>query len=234
MKNNLKILSMVAVLAIVLTGTVAFNGTTAATEFSNQERAISVTGEGTVTAVPDIAIIDLGVEAEAKKVSEAQGMAAIAMNKIMRSLEKNGIAQKDIQTKHYYIYPVREGGEIIGYKVGNIAAVKIRDIDKVGIIIDDAVEAGGDLTRIGGISFGVDTLTSYHKEARRKAVNDAREKAEELAALNGVELGKPIHISEGGVSVPVYRGMEYAMATTPISPGELEISIGVSITYAIK
>jgi len=227
-----RMLSLALVLTLALLGIVGFSSQA----YADGNRAISVTGVGKATAVPDIATISIGVQAEAKKVAEAQQMAAVAMNKTMAALEKNGVAQKDIQTRRYYINPVREKGEIISYRVGNIVSVKIRDIDKVGIIIDDAVEAGGDLIRVEGIRFGIDDPAPYYEKARERAVEDARAKAEQLARLNGVKLGKPIRISEGGGLFPSYEAGGIRLSgnlAPPISPGEMEIAVDVSISYAI-
>jgi len=98
-------------------------------------------------------------------------------------------------------------------------------------------EAGGDLTRIDNISFSIDDPSEYRKEARDKAMADAKTKAEQLANLSGVRLGKPTYISES-ISYPVYpppvRVAEAAAApVTPISPGELKISLDIQVAYAI-
>ena len=238
MKKSLKILA--AILAIVLVGTVSSNATAVAD--SIQEKIISVTGEGKVMAVPDICILTLGIEAENKEVVGAQGMASDAMNDVIATLKKNGVLEKDIQTSKYSIYPVRKekntwwgGGKIVAYRVRNVANVKIRDVNKIGKIIDDAAKAGGDLIRIGEIRFNIDDPKPYYREARRKAVNDAIEKAEQLAELSGVKLGRPISISErGGLVSSVERATYSRGAAPPISPGEMEIKLTVNITYEIK
>jgi len=119
--------------------------------------------------------------------------------------------------------------------------VKVRDIDKAGEVIDDAVEAGGDLLQVQSISFTIDDTTALRSEARAEAVADAQSKAEELATLAGVSLGKPIYISESistPYSQPYYdRGGVYAMeaeAVTEISTGELEVVVSVYMTYTIE
>ena len=204
------------------------------------QRMISVVGQGKVSAVPDMANLRLGVEAEDKEVATAQEIAAQTMNKVMAALGEGGVLKKDIQTRRFSIDPVRVQRVVVGYRVTNIVEAKIRDVEGVGIIIDAAVRAGGDLVRVESIEFSVDDPTPYYREAREKAVKDARERAEQLAHLSGVGLGEPLEISEsGGTPVPIYRG-SYLLKeattfapTTPISPGELEIEIRVNITYAI-
>ena len=208
--------------------------------FSQQNTGIWVTGEGLVTVVPDVAILSLGVEARAATVAEAQRQAARAMDAVMTELGEQGIAQKDIKTQYYSIYQIRrwDNGQevIIGYRVTNMVTVKIRDVGNTGIIIDAVVGAGGDYIRIKGISFTVDDPSAYYEEAREAAMADARAKAEQLAGLGGVSLGKPTYISEGGGFIPVVRDFAAAEAApeTPISPGEMEIRLTVQVVYSIN
>jgi len=209
-----------------------------------QQTGIWVTGQGEAMAVPDIAELRLGVEVQADTVAEAQAEASEAMDKVQQALKDNGVAEKDIQTERYSVYPVtkwisdRDEQKIIGYRVTNIVVAKIREIDKAGAIIDAVAEAGADYTRIQGISFDVDDRTPYYEEARAQAFEDAENKAKQLAELAGVELGKATFVSEGGV-YPLVRmdySNEYAApgGATPISPGELTISVHVQVIYEIK
>ncbi|MFC1943066.1 SIMPL domain-containing protein [Chloroflexota bacterium] len=212
---------------------------------SSQQAGIWVTGQGKVMAVPDIATLRLGIEAEETSVAEAQSRAAEAMDRVMTALTKSGLAKKDIQTQYFSIHRVtkwdrvKEEETVIGYRVTNMVTAKIRDIDKAGSIIDAVAEAGGDLTRIDNISFSVDDPSDYYEEAREKAVVEAKAKAKQLAELAGVTLGKPTYISEG-ISYPVsQRGVavmeEMAVAAkTTISPGEMEINLSVQVVYAIR
>ncbi len=211
---------------------------------SQQNTGIWVTGEGEVTVVPDVAILSLGIEAQAATVTEAQQQAAEAMEAIMDVLDNYGIAEEDIKTQYYSIQPVRRwdnGQEIlIGYRVTNTVAVKVRNIEDTGGIIDAAVVAGGDYTRVNSISFTVDEPEAYYEQVREEAMADAEAKAEQLANLGGVELGKPTYITEYGgyVSTVVYRDLEAAEGasetTTAISPGETEIQLTVQVVYGIS
>lgn len=211
-----------------------------------QNTGIWVTGQGEVTAIPDVASLRLGVEAQADTVAAARTEASEGMDKVVEALKDNGVADEDIQTQRFSIYPLtrwnerEEKEEIIGYRVTNMVVAKIREVDKAGEIIDAVAEAGGDLTRIQSISFTVDDPTEYYREARTKAMEDAKDRATQLADAAGVELGRPTYISEG----PVYRPEairsfdeieEEAMPTpeTPISPGELKVTASVQVVYAI-
>ena len=214
--------------------------------FSQQNTGIWVTGEGTVSVVPDVAILNLGVEAQASTVAEAQQQAAEAMEAVMTVLDEQGIASKDIKTRYFSIYPVKRWQNdeeiLIGYRVSNMVTVKIRKVDEVGVVIDAVAEAGGDYTRINSISFTVDDPADYYEEAREMAMEDAKEKATQLAKLAKVDLGEPTYISEGGIYTPTpydfYRGAAEAFTapapTTPISPGETEIRLTVQVAYSIK
>ncbi|MBA7572766.1 26 kDa periplasmic immunogenic protein [subsurface metagenome] len=128
---------------------------------------------------------------------------------------------------------------MVGYRVTNMVTAKIRDIDKAGSIIDVVAEAGGDLTRIDSIDFSVDDPSAYYEEARQEAMAEAKDKAEQLAELADVTLGKPTYISEGIQVPPIIRGVVYEEVLvapapeTPISPGEMEISLSLQVAYAI-
>jgi len=241
-----KYLLLVVSLAVVL-AVVGFSGcspgSTVLGEISltSQQEGVWVTGQGKVAAVPDIATLRLGVEAQQASVAEAQTQAAEAMERVMGALTDNGVAEKDIQTQYFSIRQVtkwdRETEEetVIGYRVSHLVTAKIRDIDKAGFIIDAVAEAGGDLTRIDSISFSVADPSDYYEEAREEAMAEAKAKAEQLAKLAGVTLGKPTYISEGIQVPPITRGAIYeeAVPTTPISPGEIEVSLTVQVVYAI-
>jgi len=211
-----------------------------------QQEGIWVSGEGKVTAVPDLAIVVLGIEAQAATVAEAQTQASEAMGRVMTALEDNGVAEKDIQTQYFNVYQRTQWDEImgeevvIGYQVSNMVTTKIRDIDNAGLIIDAVVTAGGDLTRINSINFSIDDPSVYLDEMREEAMADAKDRAEQLAQLAGVKLGKPIYISESSyLPYPEYPrvyyegGMAPPAAPPPISPGEMEITLNVQIAYAI-
>ena len=218
--------------------------TDSGSNINSQFAGVWVTGEGEVTVVPDVAILSLGVEAQAITVQQAMDEAAIAMDQVMAALRANGVAEKDIQTQWFNIYPVRdwidEGREIlIGYRVSNTVSAKIRDVAATGSIIDRVAEAGGDSTRIQGVTFTVDDPSQYHSEARAKAMADAKAKAQQLADLAGVDLGRPFYISESGGFVPIYRDYGYGMLEagavppTPISPGETEVTLTIQMAFAI-
>jgi uncharacterized protein YggE len=211
---------------------------------NNQQEGIWVTGEGKVTAVPDVAIISLGIQSQETTVEAAQAEAATAMDDVMKALENAGIDRKDIQTQYFNIQKVtrwdndKQQEIVIGFQVTNTVTAKVRDVTKAGSVIDAVAAAGGDLTRINSIGFTVDDPTQYQEQARVKAVNDAAARAQKLADTAGVKLGDPTYITENSyIPGPIYRDVVMAAPaptpTTPISPGEMEITVNVQIAYAI-
>lgn len=233
---------MVTALALVL-AVVGLSGCTSGVsnvQLNSQQTGIWATGTGEVMATPDIATLRLGITAEAATVAEAQSQAREAMDEVMSALTDNNVAEKDIQTQYFNISQVtewdreKEERTVVGYQVTNMVTAKIREIDKTGTIIDAVAEAGGDLTRISGISFSVDDPSAYYEELRQQAMADAKAEAEQLAELGEVSLGKPTYISEStSTPYPLQHSLAEAAITTPISPGELEISLTVQIAYAI-
>ena len=247
-KRWLLVLGLALVVPVVaLSGCTAGPTTVEAVNLNSQQEGIWVTGEGKVTVTPDIALLRLGIEAQQTTVAAAQVEAAAAMEKVMKALADSGVAEKDIQTQYFSIYQVTRWDDfknqeiVTGYRVSNRVNAKIREIDKTGAIIDAVAAAGGDLTRIDNISFSVDEPSRYYEEAREEAIADAKAKAENLAGLAGVKLGRATYISEGiQVPSPIYPRYEYGIIAptapaveTQISPGETDILLTVQIAYAI-
>ena len=218
----------------------------AAADSSSQPSGLWVSGTGTVTVTPDIAILSVGVADQELTVAAAQARVTEAMNKIMAALKQNGIADKDIQTTGYSVQPVtrydstKNEAVITGYSVSNMVNVKIRALDKAGTIIDAVAAAGGNAIRINGVSLTVEKPEGYFGEARGKAMADAKTKADQLASLAGVKLGAAFYITESSgyipTPVPIFRAAAGAAleAATPISPGQTEITLNVQVAYAIS
>ncbi len=219
---------------------------------SQQNEGIWVSGEGKVAATPDIAVISLGIEAQAETVAAAQEQAATAMDAVLEALEDQGVQDKDIQTQYFNIYNVtrwvetpdyKGKEEVIGYRVTNMVTVKVRDIEKAGEVIDAVVAAGGDLTRVNNVSFDIEDKTPYYEQARTIAMEYAKKKANQLAEDSGVTLGKITYITENTYTPgPIYRNIamdeaagSYAPSvSTAISAGELELSTTIQLVYAIE
>jgi uncharacterized protein YggE len=236
--------------ALALVAGVAWSGyaprAQAAQTPSGPERTITVVGRGEVKSAPDVAQINLGVEVIAPTVAEALDEADARMQAILDALKAAGIESKDIQTSNFSINferqspeprPMSEEGAPAGvYRVSNMVRVTVRDLDKVGEIIDAAVTAGAN--NVWGVQFGLEDTAALEEQAREKAVADARTRAESLAALNGVEVGDVVTISEvvGGGAVPMFAAAERAFGGggTPVESGEVTFATQIQIVYGIR
>lgn len=159
-----------------------------------QPSGISVTGEGKLTLTPDVAEVRLGVEARARSAEEARNRAAEAMQAVVARLRENGVVEKDLKTSSLNVGQDRRfvnGQEVIeGYRVTNMVSAKVRQLENVEKVIDAAVAAAGDLVRVDGVTFTVDKPARLQAQLRELAVADARSRAEQIARLSSVGLGK--------------------------------------------
>lgn len=204
--------------------------------------AISVSGEASVSAAPDLAQIDAGVASDAKTAKEASDANNAAMGRVLLALKSAGIAEKDYQTSRLSLQPQygqnksTGASPVTGFRASNRVTVKIRDVTKVAGIIDTLVGAGAN--DIGNISFEVTQASKLLDDAREQALADARRKAEIYAKAAGVTLGAPLSVSEGGGPVPLFKGrMAERMAAAPqaaVAPVEETLTVTVNVSWAIK
>jgi len=202
---------------------------------------ISVQGQGKVYAKPDIAIVNLSVITEGKYLKDVQERNTKKMNGVIDFLKGFGIEEKDIKTINYNIYPkyvYQEGVVpwISGYEINQTLEVKIRNLDKVGELLEKSVSAG--INQVSSLRFWVDKDEELKEQARKLAIEDAKKKAEKLAADLGIKLVKLIGFNEetGYYSVPIYRegaGIGGGGEAPKIETGENEIIINVSLIYEI-
>jgi uncharacterized protein YggE len=203
---------------------------------------ISVTGMGEVTGTPDTVEVGLGVSVLAETVDEAAATAAEKAQALIDSLTSNGVAEEDITTTDYSIYPEYDYSSnterLVGYRVNNTVQAKIRDIATTGTVIDAAVAAGGDDVTVNGLSFSIEDNDELVSAAREAAWNDAMAKATQLAGLSGHTLGEATSITES-VSmppVPIPYAEEMAAvdrATTPIEPGTSAVTITLQVQFGL-
>jgi uncharacterized protein YggE len=213
-------------------------------------RTITVNGTGVVKVDPDTASINLGVISNNESLEVAQQEVSEALEATTQTLTDLGILPEDIATSSYNIYPIAEydrDGNYVGierYEVSSGLTVTVRDIDSVGTVLDSAVQAG--VNNIWSISFYVDDPAEATAQARRSAVEDARGKADELATAAGMVVVNVVTINETSAPDPASlnydlgRGgaeadmaMEQA-ASVPVSPGQTEIRVEVSIVFEIE
>lgn len=213
---------------------------------NHHARSIHVSGTGKAFVPPDKADLTLSVEAQGKTAEIARNQAANAMTALIKAVKTAGVSEKDIQTRSVSLYPnyaPDSANKIIGYQLSNQVAVIVRNLDKLGEVMDAAVSAGGNLTRIQGVNFSISNPDKALAAARELAFRDAKTKAEQYAKLAGINLGSPLHISEGTHIPPTpmpygeLQAMKAAMAEsapTPVQAGEQEVSVTVEIMFAIE
>lgn len=221
---------------------------------------ITVEGEGEVFAVPDTATFSVTVQEEAKEVRDAQETATKKGNDIIAYLKEQGVEEKDIQTTDYSVYPQYDyvntvcnsngycppGRQVLrGFQVSQTLTVKVRDTEKAGDLLSGVGSRGA--SSVSGLSFTIDDEDGLKAEARDKAIEKAKEKADTLANSLGVEIVRVVGFSENS-NYPVYyaknmamdsasgRGMEVpAAAPAPDLPvGQNKITSNVSVTYEIR
>lgn len=207
--------------------------------------SMSFSGKGKVTATPNIALLSVGFLTIDTEVSVAQAANTKKMNAFIVSLKKEAqIAEVDIQTQNYSVYPKytynqEEGEKLQGYAVDQQVQIKIRDLTRVGSVLSMAGRA--ESNKVSGISFTIDEIEGLRRQARIQAIEDARTKAEEVARMLGVRLGKVISFSEMpdgkyGYEFPLYamegRGGGGDVAPT-IQPGQDEVLVQVDVTFEI-
>ncbi|MDP9813471.1 uncharacterized protein YggE [Rhizobium tibeticum] len=212
-----------------------------------REAVISVSGEGQASVAPDMAVLNLSVVKQAKTARSALDENNKSMNDVLAALKKAGIAERDLQTSGFsvqpqYSYPQSNDGQpqspqLIAYQVSNSLSVRVRDLSKLGVILDEAVTLG--VNQGGDIQFTNDKPEKAMEEARKNAVANAIAKAKTLAEAADVKLGRVIEISETSPRpqpAPVYRAAmmkEAADSAVPVQGGETSYNITVNVTFSI-
>lgn len=207
------------------------------------QRTIQVSGQGKSSAPPDIATIQFGVVTQAKTAVEAMEKNSQALEKIMADLKTMEIAEKDMQTSQFSVQPVYDRGDrgqrkpdVVAYRVSNQLRIRVRKLPDLGKLLDALIRSGSN--QMSGISFGVDDTEAVMKEARIKAIKDARTRAELYADAAGVGVGKVLSISEQQAVFPrpqmyAARSMEMSKASVPIATGEQDFSAKINVTFEL-
>lgn len=201
---------------------------------------ITVPGRGTVSRAPDVALVTLGVETQAPGAREALDENNRAMQQLLDTLERQDIPSNRVQTEAFDISPIYHHDparnappRITGYRVSNQVRVKVSKLDRLGDLLDAVVDVGAN--RIHSIQFDLDQSDEASDEARKKAVEDARRRAELLAEAAGARVGRPLRIEESSGDPPP-RPMHRMMAaaeSVPVAQGEQEIAAELSVTYEL-
>jgi uncharacterized protein YggE len=205
---------------------------------------VSVTGEGIVTAPPDVVVLQLGVSVEAGTVADARTQAAAAAAAVVAAVKADGVADDDVKTVQFNIGPrydnVSGRQTLRGYDVSNVLQVKIRALDSVGKVIDDATAAGGDAIVVQGINYAIENTDPLAHQARMQAMSNAKTKAADFAASVGMSVGRVDSIQEetsvapSPVQFATPAPSAAAAPRTPIETGTLQVQVRVSVVFEMQ
>lgn len=210
------------------------------------DTGLRVRGQGVVAARPDVATVVLGTSVRRPSAGEAFDRAAERTATLMAVLQAAGVPERDIQTRQLTLTPeygrAPEGAPppIVAWRATHLLTVRLRDFSRIGRLIDEAVQALGDEALVQGVNFGIEDTAQLAARARAAAMDDARAKAEDLAARAGVRLGRVVAIDELSAPTPApQRVPTAAPAAAPasaieIAPGEQTVTVLVSVRYAIE
>ncbi len=206
-------------------------------------RQMSASGQGEVYLIPDIAYVNIGVHSQAVNVADALRQNNAQSQAVAKALKEMGVDEKDIQTSAFNVFPQQmygPNGEMTGteYVVDNIVFVTVRDLSKLGELLDAVVRSGANT--INSVSFDVTDKSAAVSQARKQAIDKAKATAQEIADAAGIELGNIISLytyvqepmptyfeGKGGAMMP-------ATADVPVAAGQLIVRVNADITYEIK
>lgn len=202
---------------------------------------IAVSGQGSVWAEPDQASVEIGVKTENKETKVAQQENNKKMSEVMKALKANGLEDKDIKTIEYSIYPLTKynektrESELYAYRVVNRVRIDMKDIDKVGSVVDEATKAGAN--QVGQITFTTSKSEELYLQALAKAIENGKQKANSMAKASGVTISAPSSIVESASYSTPYKAYENTMlrsadsTATSISEGQIEIQANVNMNF---
>ena len=204
------------------------------------ERLVSVSATGSVDAEPDLASVSVGAIVEADTAKEALARSSALMAKLIDGLKALGVAAKDTQTTAINIEPrytqAKDGrpAALAGYRLVNRVHLTVREVKRLGEILDGAIGLGAN--QVNGIGFDVSNAETLMDEARRRAIANARRRAELYAAAAGAQLGGVLTISETNNASPRALPMARAAAggPVPVEPGTRALTVEVNLTYALR
>jgi uncharacterized protein len=239
----------ILILAVMLPAIIALSACGPATIVANPlppQRSLNVSGTGTVTLTPDIAYINIGVHTELDTAANAVASNNTNTQQLVDALKKAGVDAKDIRTTSFSIYPNTQydpqTNQRLGttYVVDNVVYVTVRNLDKLGDLLDTAVKAGAN--NVNSIQFDVADKNPAIKQARDQAVKDARTQAQELATAAGVTLGNLQQINfNNNIPTPMTEafgkgggGLAAADVAVPINAGTMTLTVNVSMSYEIR
>jgi len=242
---RIKLILLVSVLAIALTLSACSGSATATATPAPADRNLTVSGNGIVYLTPDIAYIYVGVHTDDLDIAQAVDRNNTQAQAVVDALKNMGVAATDIQTSSFSVWSSQQNDPMTNlpsgytYMVDNTVYITVRDLTTLGRLLDTVVSAGAN--NINSIQFDVADKTAALAEARQKAMDSAASLAQELAGIAGVQLGDVQNISYTDYTPMYYYGIgggggggAAPNATVPIQPGQIQVSVSVSVTYGIK
>jgi uncharacterized protein len=202
-------------------------------------REVTVVGSGQVQGVPDTLTADVGIEFTAPDVTAAMNQTNDRQQAVVNAVAAAGVDRKDISTTDVGLQPQYDsaGGTITGYRADNSIRVKIHPADSASHVLAVIVGAGGDATRINSVSYSIADDSQLVKDARARAFQDAKDRAEQYAQLSGLKLGKIISISEASGAAPptAFPAPRSGMpASVPLEPGQQTVSFSVTAVWQLQ
>jgi uncharacterized protein YggE len=211
---------------------------------SGGAKGISVSGTGRVTGTPNLLRLQTSVDVTRPDVQTAMNEANATMAKVQQTLKADGVAARDLQTSGLSVQPnydyTSSGAKLKGYQVSENLSVVLRDLGKAGSIIAHAASVGGNELRLGGASLDLDDDDALVAQARQKAFDDAKAKAQAYAQAAGRSLGTVQSISEQVSSPPVPYARPMAATAfavdkaVPIEAGSQDVTVTVSVVWAME
>jgi len=210
---------------------------------SSEPARISVGAEAELSAAPDIAYATVGVRTSDPSLERASAANNERMRAVTEALHELEIAERDLRTTGYSVsfrearnQRPRQGDDDESpgaYHVSNNLRVTVRELDRLGAVLGTALEVGAN--QVSSVYFGLADREALAAEARREAMRNARQKAEELAEVEGLRLGRVLYIAEHdrNMARPMLRSADVSPEAVPISPGELTYSVQVSVSYEL-
>jgi uncharacterized protein YggE len=221
-----------------LSGCDSSSGPTASADKAT--RQVTVVGAGEVQGTPDTLTVNASIEFVAPDVTGAMNQTSDRQKAVIDALVGSGIDRKDISTTQVSLQPQFAGGDstaIIGYRASNSIDVKIRKLDSASQTLSLIISTGGDATRINSVNYSIEDDSQLVKDARARAFNDAKDRAEQYAQLSGLGLGKVISITESGGATPPSPPMPYTrgaeMAAVPVEPGQQTVGFSVTVIFEL-
>ena len=203
-------------------------------------RQVTVVGSGEVQGRPDTLNAQVSIEATAPDVTAAMNQTSDRMQAVINALVNSGIDRNDIATTNVTLQPQYGGGDtpsIIAYQASNSIDVKIRNLNTASQTLGLIGTTGGDATRINSVSYAIDDDSQLVKDARTRAFDDAKDRAEQYAQLAGLTLGDVISISESAgatpPSPPPTPMPRAAMEAVPLEPGQQTVSFSVTAIWEL-